>query len=89
MRPIGTDESPGGRSGGFADRQMGVALPVPDPTQMSRRAKRLAVVIPLKERPGPVHWVVDSTGLKIHGEGECKVRQQGGQASAGPGARCI
>ncbi|QJD31347.1 IS5 family transposase [Methylococcus geothermalis] len=57
-------------------RLMGVALPVPDPTQMSRRAKRLAV-IPRRERPGPVYWVVDSTGLKIHGEGEWKVRQQG------------
>lgn len=58
-------------------RLMGVALPVPDHTQMSRRAKRLEVAIPRRERPGPVHLVVDSTGLKIYGEGEWKVRQHG------------
>lgn len=56
---------------------MGVALPVPDHTQMSRRAKRLKVAILRRERPGPVHLVVDSTGLKIYGEGEWKVRQHG------------
>jgi len=56
---------------------MGVALPVPDHTQMSRRAKRLEVVIPRWERPGPIHLMVDSTGLKIYGEGEWKVRPHG------------
>jgi hypothetical protein len=52
-------------------------LPVPDHTHMSRRAATVAVKIPRRERSGPVHVVVDSTGLKIFGEGEWKVRQHG------------
>lgn len=58
-------------------RLMGLDLPVPDHTQISRRASRLSVTIPRKERQGPIHLVVDSTGLKIYGEGEWKVRQHG------------
>jgi len=58
-------------------RLMAVDLPVPTHTQMSRRARRLQVAIPRRERSGPVHVVVDSTGLKIYGEGEWKVRQHG------------
>lgn len=56
---------------------MGLDLPVPDHTQMSRRARSLRAGIPRRPRPGPVHLVVDSTGLKIFGEGEWKVRQHG------------
>ena len=52
-------------------------LPVPDHTHMSRRAGTLAVQIPRRARSGPMHVVVDSTGLKIFGEGEWKVRQHG------------
>ena len=35
------------------------------------------VLIPRQERTGPIHVVVDSTGLKVFGEGEWKVRQHG------------
>jgi hypothetical protein len=35
------------------------------------------VKIPRRPRKGPTHVVVDSTGLKIFGEGEWKVRQHG------------
>jgi hypothetical protein len=52
-------------------------LPIPDHTHMSRRARTLQVAIPRQARQGPVHVVVDSTGLKIFGEGEWKVRQHG------------
>ena len=45
-------------------------LPVPDHTHMSRRAAQLSVKIPRRPRKGPTHVVVDSTGLKIFGEGE-------------------
>ncbi len=58
-------------------RLLGLAFPVPDHTQMSRRAQRLQVAIPRRERPGPGHLVVDSTGLKVYGEGEWTVRQHG------------
>ncbi len=44
---------------------------------MSRRAATLEVTIPRRARTGATHVVVDSTGLKIFGEGEWKVRQHG------------
>jgi hypothetical protein len=56
---------------------MGLDLPVPDHTHLSRRAKTLQVTIPRRARQESLHVVVDSTGLKIFGEGEWKVRQQG------------
>jgi hypothetical protein len=65
---------------GFARSLMGLMqlnFPVPDHSHLSRRAKRLQVAIPRRPRPGPIHVVVDSTGLKIYGEGEWKVRQHG------------
>ena len=52
-------------------------LPVPDHTHMSRRAAQLTVKIPRRPRKGPTHVVVDSTGVKIFGEGEWNVRQHG------------
>jgi len=65
---------------GFAGsliRLTGLNLPVPDHTQRSRRSRTLRVAIPRRERSGPLHVVVDATGLKVFGEGECKVRQHG------------
>lgn len=56
---------------------MGVRLSIPDPTLMSRRAKTLTVQIPRQSRRGPIGVVVDSTGLKVYGAGEWKVRQHG------------
>ena len=59
---------------------MGLALAVPDYSTLSRRQGALAVGLPKKQpdRPAsPMHLVVDSTGLKVYGEGEWKVRQHG------------
>jgi len=56
---------------------LGVALPVADFTTLARRRPRLAVVLPVRVPRGPLHLVVDSTGLKVYGEGEWKVRQHG------------
>lgn len=58
-------------------RLLGVALSIPDHTLLSRRAKTLTVQIPRHPRTGPIHVVVDSTGLKVYGEGEWKVRPHG------------
>jgi hypothetical protein len=58
-------------------RLLGVALSIPDHTLLSRRAKTLTVQIPRRQRSGPIHVVVDSTGLKVYGEGEWKVRRHG------------
>src|SRR3954454_7353691 len=55
---------------------MGVDLPVPDYTTLCRRAATVRVTLP-KRAEGPLHLVLDSTGLKVYGEGEWKVRQHG------------
>jgi hypothetical protein len=55
---------------------MGVDLPVPDYTTLCRRAKTVRITLP-KKAEGPLHLVLDSTGLKVYGEGEWKVRQHG------------
>ena len=54
-----------------------VSLPVPDYTTFCRRNKTLQVVLPNPARDKPVYVVVDSTGLKVFGEGAWKVRQHG------------
>ena len=56
---------------------MGLALAVPDYSTLSRRQGQLAVVLPKKRPHEPIHLVVDSTGLKVYGEGEWKARQHG------------
>jgi hypothetical protein len=56
---------------------LGVALGVPCYTTLCRRRRSLAVELPRQRRGGPLHVVVDSTGVKVYGEGEWKVRQHG------------
>ncbi|MEX3592023.1 MAG: transposase, partial [Burkholderia sp.] len=46
-------------------------------TTLCRRAKTLDVELPILRDKEPIHLVVDSTGLKVYGEGEWKVRQHG------------
>ncbi len=55
---------------------LGVNLSVPDHSTLSRRGKGLKVALP-KKVSGHVDIVMDSTGLKIYGEGEWKVRTHG------------
>lgn len=57
-------------------QKMGIPLPVPDHTTLSRRGRRVKVRLP-KRAKGSLHLVLDSSGLKIYGEGEWKVRQYG------------
>jgi IS5 family transposase len=54
-----------------------VDLPVPDYTTLCRRRKTLVVRLPHARSAEPLHLVVDSTGLKIFGDGEWNVRQHG------------
>jgi hypothetical protein len=56
---------------------MQVELPVPDHSTVSRRMGQLSVTLPLLDRTQARHVVVDSTGIKVYGEGEWKVRQHG------------
>jgi len=57
-------------------RLLGLDLPVPDHTTLSRRAETLELPRP---RPGsePVHLLVDSTGLRLCGPGEWRVEKHG------------
>ncbi|KVW29246.1 transposase [Burkholderia ubonensis] len=65
---------------GFAQSLRDLAfatLPVPNYTTLCRRAQTLEVELPILRDGEPIHLVVDSTGLKVYGEGEWKVRQHG------------
>ena len=56
---------------------MDLALPVPHPSILTRRASSLSVSLPRQSRGEPIHVLVDATGLKVYGEGEWKVRVNG------------
>jgi hypothetical protein len=56
---------------------MGVDLPVPEHSTVSRRKGQLSIALPVVPKTGSVHLVVDSTGIKVYGEGEWKTRQHG------------
>jgi hypothetical protein len=56
---------------------MGVDLPVPEHSTVSRRKGQLSIALPVIPKTGSVHLVVDSTGIKVYGEGEWKTRQHG------------
>lgn len=56
---------------------MRIELTVPDYSTVSRRLGKLSVSLPIIEGQGARHVVVDSTGIKVYGEGEWKVRQHG------------
>lgn len=58
-------------------RLLGVELDVPCYTTLSRRRRSLEVELPRRKKSEPVHLVVDSTGIKVYGEGEWKVRAHG------------
>ena len=55
---------------------MGLELTVPDYSTLCRRAATVRGTLP-KRAEGPLHLVLDSTGLKVYGEGVWKVRQHG------------
>ena len=56
---------------------LGLDLPVMTYSQLSRRCAVLEVSLPRRKKHEPLHMVVDSTGVKVFGEGEWKVRQHG------------
>jgi IS5 family transposase len=57
-------------------QMMKIDLPVPDHSTLSRRGKTLKVKLS-KQASSSLNLVLDSTGLKIYGEGEWKVRKHG------------
>lgn len=57
--------------------EMGLDLPTPNYTTLSRRCGDLIVPCARSLPKGALNIVVDSTGIKVYGEGEWKVRQHG------------
>jgi hypothetical protein len=55
---------------------LGSELPAPHYSTLSRRAASLEVELP-RQSKGALHLAVDSTGVKLYGEGEWKVRLHG------------
>jgi hypothetical protein len=49
---------------------LGVDIAIPDHTTLSRRGGGLTILLKRLDRAEPLHFLVDSTGLKIYGEGE-------------------
>ncbi|MBW4661581.1 MAG: IS5 family transposase [Drouetiella hepatica Uher 2000/2452] len=71
---------PGRQTEGFLESLfglMGIDLPMPDHSVLSQRIGKVAVEMPIAPSQGGIHVVVDSTGVKVYGEGEWKVRQHG------------
>ena len=59
--------------GGFVEsllRLIDLDWAVPNFSTLSRRQKTLKVTIPYRGSAGPLHLLIDSTGIKVEGEGE-------------------
>jgi IS5 family transposase len=56
---------------------MNIILAVPDHSTLCRRMKTLKIDIPVQPAAKARHVVIDSTGVKVYGEGEWKTRQHG------------
>lgn len=54
-----------------------VNLKVPDHSTVTRRLAGLKIELPIKASRRARHLVIDSTGVKVYGEGEWKVRTHG------------
>jgi IS5 family transposase len=54
---------------------LGLDLTCPHYSTLSRRAKTLQIDLGVRKTEGPIHLLVDSTGVKVAGEGEWKTRQ--------------
>ena len=68
---------------GFVESLFGLMgledLPVPDYTTLSKRQGDLDINLPTSSKTPPIHLVIDSTGLKVYGEGEWTRRIHGKQ----------
>jgi IS5 family transposase len=56
---------------------MSIGLPIPDYTTTWRRSRSLEVFKRKRKAEESLHLVIDSSGLKVFGEGEWKTRQHG------------
>jgi DDE family transposase len=69
------------QTAGFVEsllRLIGLDWAVPDFSTLCRRQKTLKVDIPYRGSQGPLQLLIDSTGIKVEGEGEWNARKHGG-----------
>ena len=59
-------------------RLIGLDWTVPNFSTLSRRQKTLKINIPYRGSQGPLLLLIDSTGIKVEGEGEWNARKHGG-----------
>ena len=59
-------------------RLIGLDWAVPEFSTLSRRQKTLKLNIPYRGSQGPLRLLIDSTGIKVEGEGEWNARKHGG-----------
>ena len=59
-------------------RLAGLDWKVPDFSTLCRRQETLNVAIPYRGGKGPLHLLIDATGIKAEGEGEWNARKHGG-----------
>jgi IS5 family transposase len=52
-----------------------LGLPCPDYTTLSRRQSSLKIDLGVRKTDEPIHLLIDSTGVKVAGEGEWKTRK--------------
>ena len=57
---------------------VGLDWAVPDFSTLCRRQRTLSVALPYRGSAGPLHLLIDSTGIKAEGEGEWNARKHGG-----------
>ena len=70
-----------GQTTGFVEsllRLAGLDWKVPDFSTLCRRQKTLSISIPYHGGTGPLHLLIDATGMKAEGEGEWNARKHGG-----------
>jgi len=58
-------------------RVMQIDLAIPGYTALCKRAKKLDIDLSIRKKRGKIDVIVDSTGLKVFGEGEWKVKKHG------------
>jgi hypothetical protein len=56
---------------------MQIDLDIPDYTSLAKRAANMGISLDIAKHTGRIDVVVDSTGLKVFGEGEWKMRKHG------------
>jgi hypothetical protein len=58
-------------------KMAGLDWPVPDFSTLCRRQKTVSIQIPFRRAGGDLHLLVDSTGVKVLGDGEWQARKHG------------